>query len=445
MTKVCYKLLRKYLKPSTRGGITRIEVANEDGTTQIVTEPSEVFNLILKRNHAHFSQATGTPLTTPPLSDWHGKCRETEIGPDILNGRDKPSLRPACLFPETQVILDALQPFGPPAKPVPITVTDVDYQKFFRKWTESRSTLPSGKHLGHDYKALLSLGLEQEPPIKPLADAIIGLQPQLRNVALMYRQFYDRWKQIVSVMIKKKPGLFLLEKLQTIHLFEADYNWLLGLVFGLRMVYSAEEHNQLSDSHWGAIPGRSTGQPDLYKTMSYEISRLTRTPLGTLDNNAKACYDRIIMVLALMICKKYGVPQSACMMAATALLAASYSIKTGFGISEGIYSSTEAQPTHGPGQGSRLASALWMIVSCICFSVMLKLCHRVLFCNPRNQLAHRRTSDGFVDDVTHWSNLGLLLSLLNGVSVQDIASGLEREGQSWERLLWTMGGKLELS
>ena len=77
--------------------------------------------------------------------------------------------------------------------------------------------------------------------------------------------------------------------------------------------------------------------------MSYDVSRLTRTPLGTLDNDAKACYDRIVMVLALVICPKHGVPQSACMMAATTLLlTANYSIKTGFCISEHTsYSSTE--------------------------------------------------------------------------------------------------------
>ena len=93
-------------------------------------------------------------------------------------------------------------------------------------------------------------------------------------------------------------------------------------------------------------------------------------------------------------------------MVATALLTAKYSVKTGFGITEGTYSSTKAQATHGPGQGSRLASALWMIVSCICFSAMLKLSHGVSFCDPRNTLTHRRTSDGCVNDVTHWSNLG---------------------------------------
>jgi hypothetical protein len=87
--------------------------------------------------------------------------------------------------------------------------------------------------------------------------------------------------------------------------------------------------------------------------MAYEISRMTRTPLGTLDNNVKACYDRIVMNVALMLCQKHGVPASACKIAAKALLIAKYLIKTGFGISDGTYTSTIDQPTHGPGQGSR--------------------------------------------------------------------------------------------
>jgi hypothetical protein len=68
-TKACYQLLCKCLsKPLTRGGITRIEVADDEGTARIVTEPNEIFDLILKRNHAHFSQASGIPFTKPPLS-----------------------------------------------------------------------------------------------------------------------------------------------------------------------------------------------------------------------------------------------------------------------------------------------------------------------------------------------------------------------------------------
>jgi hypothetical protein len=81
-------------------------------------------------------------------------------------------------------------------------------------------------------------------------------------------------------MIEKKPGIFALEKLRTIHLFEADCNWLLGLIFGRNMACSAEEQHHLFDSQWGARLGRSTEQPDLHKTMSYKISRLIRTSLA---------------------------------------------------------------------------------------------------------------------------------------------------------------------
>ena len=76
---------------------------------------------------------------------------------------------------------------------------------------------------------------------------------------------------------------------------------------------------------------------------------------------------------------------------------------------------------------------------------MFKICHGISCCEPQNQMTHRQTIDGFVDCVTCWFSLGLLHSLLNRESVQDIASGLEREGQARERLLWTVGSKLEFS
>jgi hypothetical protein len=67
--KACCQLLCKCLsKPLTRGGITRIEVADHKGAACIVMEPNKFFDLTLKRNHAHFSQATSTPFTKPPLS-----------------------------------------------------------------------------------------------------------------------------------------------------------------------------------------------------------------------------------------------------------------------------------------------------------------------------------------------------------------------------------------
>jgi hypothetical protein len=60
------------------------------------------------------------------------------------------------------------------------------------------------------------------------------------------------------------------------------------------------------------------------------------------------------------------------MMVAMALLTANCSIKTGIGVSEGTCLSTASQPAPCPGQGSRLASALHVIISHILFSLMEK-------------------------------------------------------------------------
>jgi hypothetical protein len=73
-------------------------------------------------------------------------------------------------------MLDALQSFTPPATPVSIQVSASNYKTFFQKWwDESTSTSPSCKYLGH-YKALISSGLIQEPPLTDTADEIITLK-----------------------------------------------------------------------------------------------------------------------------------------------------------------------------------------------------------------------------------------------------------------------------
>jgi hypothetical protein len=82
---------------------------------------------------------------------------------------------------------------------------------------------------------------------------------------------------------------------------------------------------------------------------------------------------------------------------------------------------------------------------------MYKHCHGVSFCDPTDELNHRQTSDGFVDNVTHFFNMGLKNSLQTTVEASDIIRGLEPEGQTWEHLLWTerllwmTGGKLQMS
>ena len=169
------------------------------------------------------------------------------------------------------------------------------------------------------------------------------------------------------------------------------------------MVHGAETRNHLHEGQWGSRPGRSAHDALLHKILSYKVARLTRTPLATFDNDAKSCYDRIVMTFALILCQKDGVPQSICMMAAMSLHMAEHSIKTKYGVSTGTYSSTKEYLAHQPGQGSRMTPALWFIICCLLFNAMSKLCRGAAFCNPRQTALHQRIGDGFVDNVTNFS------------------------------------------
>jgi hypothetical protein len=79
------------------------------------------------------------------------------------------------------------------------------------------------------------------------------------------------------------------------------------------------------------------------------------------------------------------------------------------------------------------------------FKAMDALCHGAEFCDPTQAFSHQRTGDGFVDDVANVFNFGLAAMITAHYSEQMIAQGMQAEAQTWERLLHSTGGALELS
>ena len=56
---------------------------------------------------------------------------------------------------------------------------------------------------------------------------LIRAQVSMINYALQHSYSYKRWKQVVNVMIEKEPGNSKVHRLRVIHIYEADYNFLL--------------------------------------------------------------------------------------------------------------------------------------------------------------------------------------------------------------------------
>jgi len=79
-------------------------------------------------------------------------------------------------------------------------------------------------------------------------------------------------------------------------------------------------------------------------------------------------------------------------------------IKTTHCISTKFYSSSPDNLIHGPGQGSPIGPALWVLLSCLMFAAMDIKCRGAEFCNPTQTVSHSRTGNSFVDDVANVVN-----------------------------------------
>jgi len=204
--------------------------------------PDEIVNYLLTRNRLHFGQAHGTDFTTPQFTqniDWTASTDSAEL---ILRGEytsteltDLQSLLlQHCRSPQ----LDAISPI----------ITEEDFSSKFKSWNERTSTSPSGIHLGH-YKALVSRNdadhsTEEGAQVESKRMELIRAHTSMLNYAIRHTYSYSRWQNVVNVMIQKDPGVTKIHRLRVIHLYEADYNFLLQAKWRA-LIQHAEHHKTL--------------------------------------------------------------------------------------------------------------------------------------------------------------------------------------------------------
>jgi hypothetical protein len=140
-------------------------------------------------------------------------------------------------------------------KKIDSEISDNDFIDGFKKW-KSTSTSPSGQHLGQ-YKAIVTdPDLQWQVPKKShLRVWEINFVESLfkpLNIPIRYGFAPKQWCTLIMVMIKKNPGSPQIEHLRVIHLYEADYNLCLKLLWGKQMVYQGEDNNCFGEQQHGS-------------------------------------------------------------------------------------------------------------------------------------------------------------------------------------------------
>ena len=90
---------------------------------------------------------------------------------------------------------------------------------------------------------------------------------------------------------------------------KVDLNMVLKIVFGLRLMYHAEDHDFLPKSQFGSRSGVAGISAFLIKTLFFDLIHPIRQGPCVFNNNAKGCYDRIIPSIGMLACRRFGLPQ----------------------------------------------------------------------------------------------------------------------------------------
>ena len=442
-----YAAIKRYMKNNTKQGLTHLLVPKNmepddypyqpEEVTEwtVIQDEADIGRYLRARNIKHFGQAQGTPFTEEPLKSAIRPTADTPMVDQILKGEIPASL--AELDEMTKIFLAECK------KKAPTISLELDVATCiaaFRQWRESTATY-GNRHLGH-YRALgAATGIEKtDEEQETTGESIMGVHVRIMNLAIQHGEPLPRWLQALNIILPKIPGKPFLHKLRIIHLFEADYQFILK-----ELAFRLNQHNEhlglLGDQQYGSRPGRSAAQLLFATSLTMDYINSTRTNAGIANMDAQACYDRMIPAAVGLVDRTYGCPKAMTTLHGKALARMEYRIKTAAGVSATTrYTSTNKAQLYGNGQGACDSPVQWGFQSTIKGNVMIKHANGFKMSDPKHAKQVRRVISLFVDDSDIFAN-----GTQRNITLADLLERLRKDSQLWAALLRISGGRLELT
>jgi hypothetical protein len=123
---------------------------------------------------------------------------------------------------------------------------------------------------------------------------------------------FARWKQVYNAIFKKEPGNPQLHRLRMIHLYESNYNSLLGKKLR-QVIHHAKENGSIHEGTYGSQANHQAVDPTFLEVLQYDYASLTRWPEIMFTNDATSCNDRIVpSVSNVVIARSMGLHKKYC-------------------------------------------------------------------------------------------------------------------------------------
>ena len=423
-----FRRIRTTLGRMSGGGLAGVDVpifshSGEISGWRSITEPEQLNEVITERNRRHLHQAAPTPMGNGEgYRLFHGEARH-DTARKVLAGEMewKHPIEEVNKFVENLRIAFDVRALEDEAARINKPVTAGEFRHYFKKKRECTESSPSGRHIGH-YKAIL----EHED--------LVDLLVSMLNIGINTGCALSRWQQTVSVMLEKDKGSPKIDRLRIIQLFEADYNFLLSLVLGHRLMNFARKHCHFNESQYGSLKGKQAQSAILNKILTYDYFRMQKENAATAEFDAAANYDRILPAIAVIACQRLGLAKKIGDLFFNSLDRLKHKVRTSYGLST-EYGPSVDFPLFGSGQGSGGSPTFWAVIADVLFNTMDGYGTELQLRDPAGAIVSKRNEDGYVDD----TSLGV-----DGRDI-NVVGRLRTAAQRHEKVLFATGGKLALS
>jgi hypothetical protein len=167
-------------------------------------------------------------------------------------------------------------------------------------------------------------------------------------------------------MLEKTAGICLVEKLQAIQLYKADFNCYNQFILGKAAMDSLNSIGYTPEELFSQ-KGSTSKDAKFGKTLMVDLSRQACRPMTVVLAGAAYCYDRvnhIIMPLVWLVLTNGNIPATVASL--ICLQAMRFPQSTGFGESKTFFGGKKFMPCMmGLSQGNRAAPPSWIQLSAV--------------------------------------------------------------------------------
>jgi hypothetical protein len=397
------------------GGVTLTNVTGKRGMEQLLAETHKT----------KYSQCVNTPMVQSPLRDDFGYLGVDKAAAQaVLDGTYHPpegADEYAC-----QLLKElAMSDIALAAKETPDGIPVDTWRKFWSKAKERTVSGPSAINF-----SVLKAGAH--------SDLIATFDAVMTEIPILLGYFPERWRKAIDAVLIKKAGVFLANKLMTIVLFEADFNYLNKHV-GRTMIRSAQIFGHLAREQYGSRQGHKAIDQATNKQLTTDLLLLLREPGVVLSQDASGCYDRINHAVGGILMERQKAPKPTIICMFTTLQDLEHNIRTAYGNSSITYGGNLwVVPLQGIGQGNGAGPPLWAIVSLPLLEMLRTAGFGTFFQKTISGKKVSYVGFSFVDDTNQ-----VQTGCFPGEDCNSIAEQMQLAVNKWEGGLCATGGALD--